>query len=129
VLVGISLIMTIGVYGLVGGIVKIDDAGLHLSRSTSSAAQSFGRGLLVFAPWLMKTLSVLGTAAMFLVGGGILLHGVPALGHAVEHWAEGLGAASGLINSLAGGLAGVVAGALAVVVFNAVNKLRGKTAH
>jgi predicted DNA repair protein MutK len=129
VLVGISLIMTIGVYGLVGGIVKIDDAGLHLSRSTSSAAQAFGQGLLVFAPWLMKTLSVLGTAAMFLVGGGILLHGVPALGHAVEHWAEGLGAASGLINSLAGGLAGVVAGALAVVVFNAVNKLRGKTAH
>jgi predicted DNA repair protein MutK len=63
------------------------------------------------------------------VGGGILLHGVPALGHAVEHWAEGLGAASGLVNSLAGGLAGVVAGALAVVVFNAINKLRGKTAH
>lgn len=129
VLVGISVIMTVGVYGLVGGIVKLDDAGLHLSRSTSSAAQAFGRGLLAFAPWLMKALSVLGTAAMFLVGGGILLHGVPALGHAVEHWAEGLGAVAGVVNSLAGGLAGVVAGALAVVVFNAVNRLRGKTAH
>ena len=129
VLVGISLIMTIGVYGLVGGIVKLDDAGMALTRQTSGAAQALGRGLLVFAPWLMKALSVLGTAAMFLVGGGILLHGVPALGHAVEHWAEGLGAASGLINSLAGGLAGVVAGALAVVVFNAINKLRGKTAY
>lgn len=129
VLVGISIIMTVGVYGLVGGIVKLDDAGLYLSRQASSAAQAFGRGLLVFAPWLMKALSVLGTAAMFLVGGGILLHGVPALGHAVEHWAEGLGAFAGVVNSLAGGLAGVIAGALAVMLFNAVNRLRGKSAH
>ncbi len=91
VLVGISILMTVGVYGLVAGIVKLDDAGLRLSRSASGAAQAFGRGLLAFAPWLMKALSVLGTAAMFLVGGGILLHGVPALGHAVEHWAEGMG--------------------------------------
>jgi uncharacterized protein len=129
VLVGISIIMTVGVYGLVGGIVKLDDAGLALTRRASGTAQAVGRGLLVFAPWLMKALSVLGTAAMFLVGGGILLHGVPALGHAVEHWAEGLGAVAGLVNSLAGGVAGVVAGALAVVVFNTVNKLRGKPAH
>ena len=129
VLVGISIIMTVGVYGLVGGIVKLDDAGLALTRQASGAAQAFGRGLLAFAPWLMKALSVLGTAAMFMVGGGILLHGVPALGHAVEHFAEGLGWIGGLVNSLAGGVAGVVAGALAVVVFNAVNKLRGKPAH
>ena len=129
VLVGISIIMTVGVYGLVGGIVKLDDAGLALTRQPSGAAQAFGRGLLAFAPWLMKALSVLGTAAMFMVGGGILLHGVPALGHAVEHFAEGLGWIGGLVNSLAGGVAGVVAGALAVVVFNAVNKLRGKPAH
>ncbi len=129
VLVGISIVMTLGVYGLVGGIVKLDDAGLYLSRQASTAAQAFGRGLLVFAPWLMKALSVLGTAAMFLVGGGILLHGVPALGHAVAHWAEGLGALAGVVNSLAGGVAGVIAGALAVVVFNAVNRLRGKSAH
>jgi predicted DNA repair protein MutK len=129
VLVGISLIMTVGVYGLVGGIVKLDDAGLHLSRSASSAAQAFGRGLLAFAPWLMKALSVLGTAAMFLVGGGILLHGVPALGHAVEHWAQGLGAVGGLVNSLAGGVAGLLAGIVCVLLFNAFNKLRGRSAH
>ncbi|TNF51429.1 MAG: DUF808 domain-containing protein [Burkholderiales bacterium] len=129
VLVGISLIMTIGVYGLVGGIVKIDDVGLHLSRSASSAAQSFGRGLLVFAPWLMKALSVLGTAAMFLVGGGILLHGVPALGHAVEHWAQGLGAVGALVNSLAGGVAGLLAGVVSVLLFNAFSKLNGQSAH
>jgi predicted DNA repair protein MutK len=113
----------------VGGIVKIDDAGLHLSRSASSAAQAFGRGLLVFAPWLMKALSVLGTAAMFLVGGGILLHGVPAVGHAVEHWAEGLGAMAGLVNSLAGGIAGLLAGIVCVLLFNGFNKLRGQSAH
>ena len=129
VLVGISLIMTVGVYGLVGGIVKLDDAGLHLSRSASSSAQAFGRGLLAFAPWLMKALSVLGTAAMFLVGGGILLHGVPALGHAVEHWAQGLGAVGGLVNSLAGGAAGLLAGIVCVLLFNAFNKLRGQSAH
>lgn len=129
VLVGISLIMTVGVYGLVGGIVKLDDAGLHLSRSGSSAAQAFGRGLLAFAPWLMKALSVLGTAAMFLVGGGILLHGVPALGHAVEHWAQGLGAMGGVVNSLAGGMAGLIAGIVCVLLFNAFNKMRGRSAH
>jgi len=128
VLVGISIIMTVGVYGLVGGIVKLDDAGLALTRRASGAAQAFGRGLLAFAPWLMKALSVLGTAAMFMVGGGILLHGVPALGHVVEHFAEGLGWIGGLVPSLAGGVAGVVAGGLAVVVFNAFNKLRGKPA-
>ncbi|WP_310566652.1 DUF808 domain-containing protein [Hydrogenophaga sp.] len=129
VLVGISFIMTVGVYGLVGGIVKLDDAGLYLTRQASGAAQALGRGLLGFAPWLMKALSVLGTAAMFMVGGGILLHGVPALGHAVEHFAQGLGWLGGLVNSLAGGVAGVAAGALAVVVFNAINRLRGKPAH
>jgi len=128
VLVGISIVMTVGVYGLVGGIVKLDDAGMALTRRASGAAQALGRGLLAFAPWLMKALSVLGTAAMFMVGGGILLHGVPALGHAVEHFAESLGWLGGLVNSLAGGVAGVVAGALAVVVFNMVKKLRGKTA-
>lgn len=129
VLVGISIVMTLGVYGLVAGIVKLDDAGLHLSRSASSAAQALGRGLLVFAPWLMKALSVLGTAAMFLVGGGILLHGVPALGHAVEQWSHGLGAMGGLVNSLAGGVAGLIAGAVVVLVVNTIQKMRGKSAH
>ena len=129
VLVGISIVMTLGVYGLVGGIVKLDDAGLYLSRSGSSAVQAFGRGLLAFAPWLMKALSVLGTAAMFLVGGGILLHGVPALGHAVEHWSEGLGAVGGVVNSLAGGVAGLIAGSGAVLVLQLLQKFRGVPAH
>lgn len=114
VLVGISVVMTVGVYGLVGGIVKLDDAGLYLTQKASRTLQALGRGLLVFAPWLMKALSVLGTAAMFLVGGGILLHGVPALGHAVAHWAQSWAWAESLLNSLAGGLAGLVAGALVV---------------
>jgi hypothetical protein len=77
----------------------------------------------------MKTLSVVGTAAMFLVGGGILLHGVPALGHAVEHFAESLGWMAGIVNNLAGGVAGLIAGALCVVLFKAFNRLRGKSAH
>lgn len=125
VLVGISILMTVGVYGLVAGIVKLDDAGLRLSRSASGAAQAFGRGLLAFAPWLMKALSVLGTAAMFLVGGGILLHGVPALGHAVEHWAEGMGWVGGLISNLAGGVAGVLAGAVVVLIVTTIQRMRG----
>jgi hypothetical protein len=127
VLVGISVVMTVGVYGLVGGIVKLDDAGLHLSRSASAAVQAVGRGLLAFAPWLMKALSVLGTAAMFLVGGGILLHGIPALGHAVEHWAQGLGAMGGLAGSLAGGVAGLIAGTVVAALVQTVQKWRGRT--
>lgn len=130
VLVGISILMTLGVYGLVAGIVKLDDAGLRLSRSASSGVQALGRGLLAFAPWLMKALSVLGTAAMFLVGGGILLHGVPALGHAVAQWSEAWGAVGGLVNSLAGGVAGLLAGALVVLVVQGAQKLRrGAPAH
>jgi predicted DNA repair protein MutK len=77
VLVGIALLMTVGVYGLVAGIVKLDDLGLHLSqRVGSGAAQArWAAAAGGFAPWLMKFLSVAGTAAMFLVGGGILVHG------------------------------------------------------
>jgi uncharacterized protein len=129
VLAGIATIMTMGVYGLVAGIVKLDDVGLYLAQQAASWKQAIGRGLLAFAPWLMKTLSVVGTAAMFLVGGGILLHGIPALGHAVEHFAEGLGWASGLVNSFAGGAAGLLAGAAAVFLFNTINRLRGEPAH
>ncbi len=129
VLVGISLIMTVGVYGLVAGIVKLDDLGVYLTQKASSAQQAIGRGILAFAPWLMKTLSVVGTAAMFLVGGGILLHGIPALGHAVEHWSEGLGWVGAVVNNLAGGLLGLLAGALVVLVFNTVQKMRGRSSH
>ena len=82
VLVTIALVMTAGVYGLVAAIVKLDDLGLHLRQRASRAAQTAGRAILAAAPWLMRTLSVVGTLAMFLVGGGIIAHGVPALHHA-----------------------------------------------
>lgn len=87
VLAGIAIIMTIGVYGLVAGIVKLDDAGLALSKK-SGVVQTIGRGILTAAPWLMKSLSVIGTAAMFMVGGGILTHGIKAIHHFIENSAE-----------------------------------------
>lgn len=110
VLAGIAAIMTVGVYGFVAGIVKLDDAGLYLSQRPNGGAQALGRGLLWVAPHLMKTLSVAGTIAMFLVGGSILLHGMPALHHALQHTAEGVGALGWLLTMLGEGVAGVVAG-------------------
>jgi len=124
VLVGISLIMTVGVYGLVGAIVKIDDAGLYLIRQDNLALKGVGQGLLAFAPWLMKTLSVLGTAAMFLVGGGILLHGIPVLGHAVENWFLGLGWVTDILQNLVGGVVGLLAGSVVAAVWQVVVRLR-----
>jgi predicted DNA repair protein MutK len=127
VLVAISLVMTVGVYGLVAGIVKLDDAGLWLSRSASAASRGVGRALLAMAPWLMKTLSVVGTAAMFLVGGGILVHGIPALHHLVEHWVAGQSwGVAALVENAANGLAGIVAGAIVLAAWTGVQKLRGK---
>ena len=70
VLAGIAIIMTIGVYGLVAGIVKLDDAGLYLSRRAGRVSRAVGAAILKVAPYLMKGLSIAGTAAMFLVGGG-----------------------------------------------------------
>lgn len=126
VLVGISLLMTVGVYGLVAGIVKLDDLGLHLQRSASAFARSLGGAILRAAPWLMKTLSVVGTAAMFMVGGGILLHGWPNLAHAVEHFAAGFGGfAAALVSTAAGAGVGIVAGALVLAGVMLVRKLRG----
>jgi predicted DNA repair protein MutK len=101
VLTAIALVMTVGVYGLVAGIVKLDDAGLALSKRSNRSAAAFGRGILVAAPWLMRGLSVAGTAAMFLVGGGIVTHGVPMLHHAKEQ-----------IEASMAGPAGTVAGML-----------------
>ncbi len=106
VLVGIAVLMTIGVYGLVGGIVKLDDAGFWLSRRSGRTSRALGRSLLLFAPWLMRALSVAGTAAMFMVGGSILVHGIPALHHAVESMP---GPVTMILNALAGVIAGAVA--------------------
>lgn len=114
VLVGIALLMTIGVYGIVAAIVKLDDLGLHLAAKPGALLQGIGRALLLAAPKLMKTLAVVGTAAMFLVGGGILLHGIPPVAHAIENWAAGLGMLGVLLPSLAALLFGIVAGALAL---------------
>ncbi|MFN3862099.1 MAG: DUF808 domain-containing protein [Roseateles sp.] len=127
VLVAVSLAMTLGVYGLVAGIVKLDDAGLWLAQRASAASRALGRGLLALAPWLMKTLSAVGTAAMFLVGGGILVHGIPALHHVVEHWVAGQpwGLAA-LIENGSNGVAGIMAGAIVLGVVMAVQKLRGR---
>jgi predicted DNA repair protein MutK len=111
VLVGIALLMTVGVYGLVAGIVKLDDFGLYLSRK-AGAAKALGRGILRAAPWLMKSLSVAGTAAMFLVGGGILVHGIEPLHHAVEDLTKQAGALGGVLALLLDALVGIVAGAL-----------------
>lgn len=112
VLTAIAVIMTIGVYGLVAGIVKLDDAGLYLAQKTSAAARALGRFLLAAAPWLMKALAIVGTAAMFLVGGGILVHGLPMLHHAVAAVVPTHGALSLLLPLLADAVVGIVAGAL-----------------
>ncbi|MFT7774851.1 DUF808 domain-containing protein [Roseateles sp.] len=127
VLVAVAVAMTVGVYGLVAGIVKMDDAGLWLSRRAGAAAQAVGRFLLAAAPRLMKTLSVLGTAAMFLVGGGILVHGIAPLHHAIAHLAEGRAwLVAALLENGANAGVGVVAGALVLVGVMAVQKLRGR---
>jgi predicted DNA repair protein MutK len=146
VLVGIALIMTVGVYGLVAGIVKLDDVGQHLlgrkgEGAIDSLSRASGRGILWFAPKLMKFLSIAGTAAMFLVGGGILAHGIPL----VEHWVHGLqneaddipGVGlflSGITPMLTGLVVGVLAGAVAVAVVSLLRPFlarfrRAGTAH
>lgn len=120
----IAVAMTVGVYGLVAGIVKLDDLGLWLSRRAGAAA-GLGRALLVFAPWLMKALSVAGTAAMFLVGGGILVHGLPWLHHAVQAFAAAGGAAAGwLLEALGNAAAGLLAGAVVLLAVTTVQRLR-----
>lgn len=122
VLSGIALLMTVGVYGFVAGIVKLDDAGLHLSRRAGDSLLArgqvaLGHGILRVAPWLMKSLSVIGTAAMFLVGGGILTHGIPGAHDGIHHMAVAAGPVLGaLLPTLADATTGIVAGALVLGV-------------
>ncbi len=126
VLVGIALVMTAGVYGIVAGIVKLDDLGLWLSQRPAAAARAAGAAILKLAPWLMKALSVVGTAAMFLVGGGILVHGIAPLHHAIEAFAQPLGGlAALLLPTLADAAVGIVAGALVLLVVSSAKKLFG----
>jgi hypothetical protein len=132
VISGIATVMTVGVYGLVAAIVKMDDAGLYLARRPGDGAvdgllRRLGAVLVVAAPRLMKFLSVAGMVAMFLVGGGILTHGVPALHHAIEAITAQTTAAAGsivglLAAPLANGLVGLIAGAITVAVVAAVQR-------
>ncbi len=137
VISGIALLMTVGVYGLVAGIVKLDDAGLHLSlkrgRGVVPGFQRWlGARLLAFAPWLMKALAVVGTAAMFMVGGGILAHGfhpVTVVIDQVAIYSETFAAAgpyiAAVIPTLLQALFGILAGALALGVVSLWEKVRG----
>ena len=128
-LVGIAILMTVGVYGLVGAIVKLDDLGLYLARRGSAAARATGVFIVRAAPWLMRGLSVAGTAAMFLVGGGILVHGVPPLYDAIAQFAQGLGGVAALVlPTVADGLLGVVAGAGVLGAVTLAGRLRGAVA-
>jgi predicted DNA repair protein MutK len=130
VLVAIAIIMTVGVYGLVAGIVKIDDLGLHLKETSSKVLQGIGGFLLLAAPKLMRLLTIVGTAAMFMVGGSILVHGVPAMHHVVEsaqHAAAavpGIGGVLGAITpTLIDAVAGLIAGALVLLVVTVATRM------
>ena len=136
VLVGISLIMTIGVYGFVAGIVKLDDIGLWLAQKRSTVAQQLGRFFLWLMPVLMKVLAFVGTLAMFLVGGAIVAHNLPAsfgLHHLYEVVAHSLPTwLSGISSTVMDGLAGLVVGALVLVCVTVISKLipqKSSSAH
>ncbi|WP_116364315.1 DUF808 domain-containing protein [Parahaliea mediterranea] len=136
----IALVMTVGVYGLVAGIIKMDDAGLYLSQREGEGVVTgllrwLGRFLLGFAPWLMKALGIVGTLAMFMVGGGILVHGLHPVEVVIEHVVaagSGIAAIGPAIHfagpTLLAALFGVVAGALTLAVVAAVQRVRGKGA-
>ncbi|WJK11564.1 DUF808 domain-containing protein [Pseudomonas fluorescens] len=123
VMSGIAIVMTVGVYGLVAGIVKLDDLGLWLTQKPGPMAKSIGNSILRAAPYMMKGLSVIGTAAMFLVGGGILTHGVPV----VHQWIESVGAAAGgagfVVPMLLNGVAGIIAGAVVLAGVSVIGKV------
>lgn len=122
VLSGIALVMTIGVYGLVAGIVKLDDLGLWMSQKPGQWVRDIGNGLLRTAPYMMKSLSVIGTAAMFMVGGGILTHGVPAVHHWIESVSQSIGGISWLMPTLLNAVAGIIAGAVVLVLVSVASK-------
>lgn len=146
-LIAISMIMTVGVYGLVAAIVKLDDAGLYLSQpkdgsTPNPVSAAIGQGILWFAPLLMKFLSVVGTAAMFIVGGGILTHGFHWLSEQIARAASGVSAlpvfsdikgigtvAEQLTATLLNTSVGVLAGIAALIVYMGVQKLRGSPIH
>lgn len=137
VLSGIAIIMTVGVYGIVAGIVKLDDLGLYLNQKTGDGAavklqRTIGNLVLSAAPYLMKGLSIVGTAAMFMVGGGILTHGIPGahdIIHAVAHKTTAVPVIGGILESLTptvlDALAGVLAGAIALALVTVASRIFG----
>ncbi|NKI34744.1 DUF808 domain-containing protein [Wenzhouxiangella sp. XN79A] len=126
VLIAIAVLVTVGVYGLVAGIVKLDDAGRALSGRASVVAQKLGHALLTLAPWLMRFLSIAGTAAMFLVGGGIVSHGIPALHHINDALVGGLAQPWAALTGMAWtAVVGIVLGAILVAVMGLGKKLFG----
>lgn len=127
VLTVIALGMTIGVYGLVALIVKLDDLALVLSRQSSNTAKMAGNGLLRVVPWLMKGLGVLGTLAMFLVGGGIFVHGLPAVHHVIVEIAEAASVLAPLIEQVATLVVGLIVGGLCLLAVNGFKRLRNQT--
>lgn len=128
VLAGIAILVTVGVYGIVAGIVKLDDLGLWLRKTSSSVAQGIGSALLFAAPWLMKILTVVGTLAMFLVGGGIVVHGIAKLHHWIEAMSHGYGGlVAMLISNGANLVIGFIIGSIVLLVVNLIAKLRGKS--
>jgi predicted DNA repair protein MutK len=136
VLSGLAIAFTIGVYGFVAAIVKLDDLGLYLLRKSVSGRfnalqRNLGRGLLIFAPKLMKTLTVVGTIAMFLVGGGILVHSFSWLHHKVEavvHWSQSFGGSltEFLMPLLIEGTIGLIAGLLLFIMIFSYSKIKAK---
>ena len=131
VLSGIGLIMTVGVYGIVAGIVKLDDLGLYLLKRSDALAKAVGQGLVLAAPRLMKALTVIGTAAMFMVGGSILSHGIPPVHHFIENAADianAMGKVGGVLEALSSlaleMLVGVVGGSLALLAVRAFSAVR-----
>ncbi|CAH1578744.1 DUF808 domain-containing protein [Vibrio rotiferianus] len=127
----IAVLMTIGVYGLVAGIVKLDDLGFYLERTSNGEGlkAKLGGALVAFAPKLMKMLAVVGTAAMFLVGGGIVVHNVPAIHHLIEPIImdfRGHTVATAIVPTLLNGVIGVIAGLVVVAAWTVVEKVRAK---
>lgn len=131
VLIGLSVIITVGVYGLVAGIVKLDDLGLYMSQKADAGEfqKRIGQGILTAAPMLMKALSVLGTIAMFMVGGGILVHGLPFLHHLIADLTHEMNGIMAVLSStLLEALSGVVAGAVVLTLIQ-LGKLLFKRDH
>ncbi len=130
----VAIVVTVGIYGLVAGIVKIDDAGLHLIENSEAgeSKRKLGEFMLSAAPKLMKFLSIAGTIAMFLVGGGILVHGISALEHVVESVASQIGVLEGIVIMILHGIVGFIIGAIVLAIITMIGKMRGadkKTAH